>query len=167
MRNMQCLFLLLLSGISGLASCASVTEDPGTGAGMGEPEGTQKCLFARTINNFEVLDDNQLIVWAPNRRSPYKIEIFGGCLNLRLANMIAFNTQGMLCGYAGERLLYEDMGQKRACVVGSVSQLSVQEMNTLLVKYGKKPSCVDEAEKATPECAGKEAAGSEENATTE
>lgn len=165
MVNMQRIFLLVLVCLPFLASCASVKENPGASAG--EPEGTQRCLFARTISNFEVLDDNNLILWAPNRRSPYKMELMGGCFNLKLANAIAFNTQGMLCGYAGERLIYEDMGRKMTCAVISVSQLSVQEMNALLVRYGKKPSCVDEAEKATPECAGQEVLESEGNATTE
>ncbi|MCW8846387.1 MAG: DUF6491 family protein [Gammaproteobacteria bacterium] len=165
MGNMQGIFLLLWLCLSFLASCASVTDDPAAGAG--ESEGTQKCLFARTIHNFEVLDDNNLIVWAPDRRSPYKVEILGGCLNLKLANTIAFNTRGMLCGYAGERVIYKDMGRKQTCVVGSVRKLSAQEMNALLVEYGKKPSCVDEAEKATPECAEKEASGNEGSAITD
>ena len=165
MRNMQRVFLLLLTISQGLAACASDPEK--TGVNTGEQQGTQRCLFARTIYSFEVLDDNNLIVWAPNRRSPYKIEIMGGCLNLKLANTIAFNTQGMLCGHAGERLIYEDMGHKRACIVGSVTRLSVQEMNALLVGYGKKPSCRDETEKATPECAEQEAAGGEESAATD
>jgi hypothetical protein len=73
----------------------------------------------------------------------------------------------MLCGYAGERVIYKDMGRKQTCVVGSVRKLSAQEMNALLVEYGKKPSCVDEAEKATPECAEKEASGNEGSAITD
>jgi hypothetical protein len=165
MRNIQGIFLLLLASLFCLASCASVTESPD--AKSAEQEGTQRCLFARTIYSFEVLDDNNLIVWAPNRHSPYKVEIFGGCLNLKLANTIAFNTQGMLCGNAGERLIYEDMGRRKTCVVGSVARLSVAEMNALLVRYGKKPSCRDEAEKATPECADQEAEEGEESAGTD
>ena len=165
MRNMQRIFLLLLAISQGLAACASDPEK--TGVNTGEQQGTQRCLFARTIYSFEVLDDNNLIVWAPNRRSPYKIEIMGGCLNLKLANTIAFNTQGMLCGNAGERLIYEDMGRRKTCVVGSVARLSVEEMNALLVRYGKKPSCRDEAEKATPECAEQEAEEGEESAGTD
>ncbi len=165
MRNMQRVFLLLLTISQGLAACASDPEK--TGVNTGEQQGTQRCLFARTIYSFEVLDDNNLIVWAPNRRSPYKIEIMGGCLNLKLANTIAFNTQGMLCGNAGERLIYEDMGRRKTCVVGSVARLSVEEMNALLVRYGKKPSCRDEAEKATPECADQEAEEGEESAGTD
>ena len=165
MRHTKSMVLLLLASLACLASCASVTESPDAKA-SGQ-EGSQRCLFARTIYSFEVLDDNNLIVWAPNRHSPYKVEIFGGCLNLKLANTIAFNTQGMLCGNAGERLIYEDMGRKKVCVVGSVSRLSVEEMNALLVRYGKKPSCRDEAEKATPECAGQEADGGEDSGSTD
>jgi hypothetical protein len=144
--------LVFIMGLFGLAACAG-TGGENTAGGDEQQGDTNRCLFARTINNFEVLDDSNLIVWAPSRRDPYKIEIMGICHNLKLANAIAFNTNSLLCGYAGERLVFSDMGSKTTCPIATVSRLTTQQMNSLLVQYGKKPICSTEEEKSTAECA--------------
>jgi hypothetical protein len=160
-------FLILIAGLTGLAACAA---SPGKSpAASAEDTGdTNRCLFARSINNFEVLDESNLIVWAPSRRDPYRIEIMGICHNLKLANAIAFNTNSMLCGHAGERLIFSDMGTRTSCAIANVSRLTAQQMNSLLVQNGKKPSCSTEEEKATAECAEQKAPEkAEESATRE
>ena len=75
--------------------------------------GNNECVFARTINNFKVLDRNKMIIWAPTRSRAYLVELSMPMPELKFANTIAFvdrNHDGMLCGYGMDRIVAVDSG---------------------------------------------------------
>lgn len=146
--------MLLLAGMLGLvmSGCAS-TKDEQSDSKDAARTGGGHCFFARSVRNFEALSDSLLIVWAPSERCPYKVEISSFCQGLKSTNVIAFNTQGSICGWPTERLLIRDMGKERSCRIGKVSRLSAEELNALLVEYGKRQADED-PDNTTPDCTG-------------
>jgi hypothetical protein len=75
--------------------------------------GKNECVFARTINDFKVLDRNKMIIWAPTRSRAYLVELSMPMPELKFANTIAFvdrNHDGMLCGYGMDRIVAVDSG---------------------------------------------------------
>ena len=68
-------------------------------------------MFARTINDFKVLDRNKMVIWAPSRSKAYLVELSMPMPELKFANSIAVvdrNHDGMLCGYGMDRIVVAD-----------------------------------------------------------
>jgi len=62
------------------------------------------CFFQQRIDNFEVLNDSNLLVFDGRRRA-YHVELSPPSVDLRHAYGIGFATAtGRVCGHAGERL---------------------------------------------------------------
>ncbi len=62
------------------------------------------CFFQQRIDNFEVLNDSNLLVFDGRRRA-YHVELSPPSVDLRHAYGIGFSTAtGRVCGHAGERL---------------------------------------------------------------
>jgi hypothetical protein len=93
-----------------MAAGASAPADASTNTSHA---GNNECVFARTINNFKVLDRNKMIIWAPTRSRAYLVELSMPMPELKFANTIAFvdrNHDGMLCGYGMDRIVAVDSG---------------------------------------------------------
>ncbi len=62
------------------------------------------CFFQRRIDNFEVLNDSNLLVF-DGRRRVYHVELSPPSVDLRHAQGLGFSSvTGRVCGHAGERL---------------------------------------------------------------
>ena len=98
---------IALSMAAGASAPAFASTDTSSRAGGND------CVFARTINNFKVLDRDKMIIWAPTRSKAYLVELSMPMPELKFANTIAFvdrNHDGMLCGYGMDRIIVADSG---------------------------------------------------------
>ena len=63
------------------------------------------CFDARRIRRTRVVDNRNVIVWAPNRRSPHLVRVDGFCFGLRPGLPIAIRSSGSrVCGRAGDEV---------------------------------------------------------------
>ncbi len=88
---------------------------------------------------FEVLDDRNLIVFAPGRSDPYHMQVSPASSGLRHATVLAFEaSSAQICGYAGDSLLVEQPGGglQRLSVIG-VYRLDGPALAGLEARFGK------------------------------
>lgn len=107
MKNTLLLAALAMSigaGASAHAAAAAAAKDQSR-------TGNNDCVFARTINDFKVLDRSKMVIWAPSRSKAYLVELSMPLPELKFANSIAVvdrNHDGMLCGYGMDRIVVAD-----------------------------------------------------------
>ncbi|MBI4515452.1 MAG: hypothetical protein HY699_06525 [Deltaproteobacteria bacterium] len=82
------------------------------------PKMTLDCILIRTIDSWRVLDDYNLVIYAPTPATAYHIELGTYCHPLRVADRIAISTheEGHLCAFGGDALLVED----QRCPIGAI-----------------------------------------------
>lgn len=135
------------AALAGVASCASTTS-AGAGATGGPAEGRQTaalpgkpgCFF---LINFEgswtVLDDSELIVYAPLYNNPYYIKLFEPIPNLAFDQRLGFldvERTGMICNDAMDDLLVPHW-QPHDIPIIAVRQLTPAEADRLLRAHGQ------------------------------
>ena len=113
------------------ASCTlPADERPPTRTPVPAPSltGTPACFYAWEVQDFQVLDQSNLIIKAPNDRHAYHVRISPPAPELRFAEGISFlPAQGRLCGYAGERLILGPPRAPRRFAIIGVSRLSPRQ----------------------------------------
>jgi hypothetical protein len=131
--------LVLASWLAGCAAPQTDTRAPRPTVKPGE-FGSSACFFARQAQDFRVLDDRNVIVFAPTKSQAYHVQISPSATALRFANRMAFvsrNTQ--ICGYAGDDLLLaEGPGERRYSVTG-VYRLDEASLEALRARFGQAP----------------------------
>jgi hypothetical protein len=120
-RQLQLIPGVILLTMTVMAACS------GTGAAS-KPRptvrpgefGTAACFYRRSVEDFTVLDQSNLIVYAPNRTNAYHIAISPPEPELGFANTIGFSSRNSeICGYAGDALLLDVAGgRQRVSIVG-------------------------------------------------
>lgn len=100
---------LMIAGLA-LGACAamegerSAASNRATVARFPHSAASADCFFRQRIDNFEVLNDSNLLVF-DGRRRVYHVEVSPPSVDLRHAHGIGFSTAtGRVCGNAGERL---------------------------------------------------------------
>lgn len=63
------------------------------------------CFYARDVNNWQELNREYLIVYAPSKSRPYLVRISPPSIDLRSASTIGFEGRDRICGKPGERLV--------------------------------------------------------------
>lgn len=104
MKNTLLLAALAMSIGAGASAHAAAANDQSR-------TGNNDCVFARTINDFKVLDRSKMVIWAPSRSKAYLVELSMPLPELKFANSIAVvdrNHDGMLCGYGMDRIVVAD-----------------------------------------------------------
>ena len=95
---------LLLTSCTTADSDGSAASRPGRIARFPHNVGNADCFFQSRIDNFEVLNDTNLLVF-DGRRSVYHVEVSPPSMDLRHAYGIQFTSStGRVCGNPGERL---------------------------------------------------------------
>jgi hypothetical protein len=102
--------------------------------------GNNECVFARTINDFKILDRDKMIIWAPTRSKAYLVELSMPMPELKFANTIAVvdrNHDGMLCGYGMDRIVAVDSspGFRTPATVLGMKRLSDTDLTQLEQQY--------------------------------
>lgn len=106
------------------------------------------------VRDFRVLDDSNLILYAPTRRQAYHVELMPACQGLRFADTIALRGRtGRLAGFAGDRVIIDRPGVPDRCPVTSVRRLDETSLTELIVSFEGEPEgepAADEAEVEIP-----------------
>jgi hypothetical protein len=82
-----------------VAGCAT----NGAGASRAPPPplpGTEACIFTVNLNDWTVIDDSTLIVYAPLRKDPYLLKLFAPVFDLQFRETLGFEDvehNGQLC----------------------------------------------------------------------
>ena len=124
----------LFLSVPGVAS----SEDEGATTGRDRlPSSTGECVFVRSLQDWRAIDRYSLVIYAPSRNHPYKVELTRSCPDLRFAETIAFTApDGRLCDYRREAVI---VGHHR-CPIGRIEAISVEEAKALTSrKKDKKP----------------------------
>ncbi len=94
--------------------------------------GAAACFYPRQVQDFRVLDRSNLIVYAPNDRHAYHVQISPPSTDLRYADSLAFlPSNDRICGYAGERLIIGRSTDGPRAAVIAVSRLSPESLESL------------------------------------
>jgi len=123
-----------MSMAAGASAPAFASTDTSSRAGGNE------CVFARTINDFKVLDRNKMIIWAPTRSKAYLVDLSMPMPELKFANTIAVvdrNHDGMLCGYGMDRIVAVDSspGLRTPATIMGMKRLSDADLAQLEQQY--------------------------------
>jgi hypothetical protein len=63
------------------------------------------CFYAREVGNWDVLNREYLIVYAPSKSRPYLVRFSPPSFDVRSASTIGFDGRDRICGKTGERLV--------------------------------------------------------------
>lgn len=130
--------ILLLAVLAAMAGgCAS---GPGRGK---EPlsqlpppaqTGSPACFVRRLVASFTVLDETNLVVYAPSRDDAYHVRISPPAPEMASAGALAFTSRGhQVCGAAEDAVFFQpDPAAPRHAIIG-VSRLSEGALEQLLV----------------------------------
>ena len=140
---------------SGVLSACAATGDSDESAGDPAPIRSHDCIFQSSIRDYQVLDDKNLIV-SSGARKKYHVELSRKALGLRGNWSIGFiSPTGRICPGSAEVIVDDGFGRKETIRLISVKELTADELDALLVQFGKKapeheqttePESVDGAE---------------------
>lgn len=129
---------------SGLVACAS-SADHYESAGDPVTTRAHDCISQSTIRDYQVLDDRNLIVTAGATRK-YHAQLSRPAFGLRSNWKIGFRSPtGRICTGTGDVVVDDSFGGKDTIQISSIKEVEPDELNALLVQFGKK---VPEVERA-------------------
>jgi hypothetical protein len=137
--------LVIVYSSCSLFACATTNDD------VNEPEYSQEirggdCISQMSIRDYQVLDESNLIVTGAARRK-YHVVLSRRAFGLRSTWRIAFqSTSGRVCSAFSDLIVDDGMAVDKI-QIRSVRQLTPEEYDDLLVRFGKKEPDV----KQTPE----------------
>ena len=135
---------ILFLAAFGLVACAGMEGDRSVASARAKvarfphSAASADCFFRQRIDNFEVLNDSNLLVF-DGRRRVYHVEVTPPSLDLRHAYGIKFySNSGRICGNAGERLEVSDGSLSRFPVsVTGVYRLDETAQATVRAHFGQ------------------------------
>jgi Family of unknown function (DUF6491) len=87
------------------------------------------CVFLRSIDNFNVINDQTLIVYT-SPKSAYRVNLFSRCQGLPWAETIAIDSHdGLLCSTS--RIIVVENGIKYRCPVDSILAMAPADIEKL------------------------------------
>jgi hypothetical protein len=126
-----------------LVACAGSGE-PSLGDEPAAVAGSSDCISTRTIRDYRVLDDANLVVTAQASRQ-YHVTLSRRAPGLRSSWKIGFrSTSGRICGGFDDILVDDGFGPERIRIA-SIAQLTPEEYEALLVRFGKKEPAIEPA----------------------
>jgi len=127
-----------------LVACAT-SEDRYESAGDPVTTRGHDCISQSTIRDYQVLDDRNLIVTAGAKRR-YHVQLSRKAFGLRSNWKIGFRSPtGRICAGMGDVVVDDSFGDKETIRISSIKEVAADELNALLVQFGKK---VPEIERA-------------------
>jgi len=134
------IFIAVIS--SGLVACAGSAE-PSLGDGPDTVSRRSDCISTRTIRDYRVLDDANLVVTA-NGNNKYHLTLRRRAVGLRSSWKIAFrSTSGRVCGGFDDILVDDGFGPE-SIRIAAITQMTPEEYDALLVRFGKKEPAVEQ-----------------------
>ena len=128
---------------STLAACAGSSE-PSLGDDTDVVPARPDCISTRTIRDYRVLDDANLVVTANGNRK-HHVSLSRRATGLTASWKIGFrSTSGRICGGFDEILVDDGFGPERIRIAG-IRELTPEEYDALLVRFGKKEPAIQPA----------------------
>ena len=135
------LFIVFISSV--LVACAG-GQEPSLGDEPDSVSARSDCISSRTIRDYRVLDDANLVVTA-NGNKKYHLTLSRRAVGLRASWKIAFrSTTGRVCGGFDDILVDDGFGPERIRIA-AIRQLTPEEYDALLVRFGKKEPAIEPA----------------------
>ncbi len=98
--------------------------------------GRSDCISTRTVRDYRVLDDANLVVTAQAKQK-YHVVLSRRAVGLRSSWKIGFRSAtGRICGSFDDILVDEGFGPERIRIA-AIRQLTPEEYEELLVRFGK------------------------------
>jgi len=97
-----------------------------------------ECIFISTVGNYRVLDDRNLVIWAPGRRDAYHVELNFPLFSLNSSFQMAMidkDHDGRLCGFSMDRIGVRDFGHPESATIRSMTKLDKAGIVELEQKY--------------------------------
>ncbi len=121
---------------SSMLACAGSPESSHEGDSE-VVSGRSDCISTRTIRDYRVLDDANLVVTAQGNRK-YHITLSRRAVGLRASWKIGFrSTSGRVCGGFDDIIVDDGVGPERIRIAG-IKELTPEEYDELLVRFGKR-----------------------------
>ncbi len=138
--TVKCFFkqTLIIVFSCSLVACAS-SGDSYESAGDPVHSRSNDCFLQSSIRNYQVLDDSNLIVTGSGKRT-YHIQLANRAFGLRSSWSIGFRSRtGLICSTGSSLVVSEGFGsQEYSTRLRSVRQITPDELDDLLVRFGKK-----------------------------
>ena len=130
------LLAAVLTGYFGIAHATTTTTKQ-----VDSPITAQKgseCVFIRTVGNYQVIDRDKVVIWAPGRRDAYlarlSMPLFGLKGSWQMA-MIDHDMDGQLCGFSSDRIGVRDLGHPESASIVSMIRLDAAGLAELEQQY--------------------------------
>lgn len=146
--------ILGLAFLSITAGCAPSEERATVAQGDIDYNGSD-CISIRTVRDYRALDDRNLLIYGPGDRA-YYVTLFRPSFELRSSFQMGFESRDdYLCPYGGDAVV---VGGLRPEEIGirSISRVSEEQEQQLLVRYGKKEPAAGQQAPAPKEVQGAE-----------
>ena len=142
---------LILSFLGIAASCAPGEERETVARGDVDYSGSD-CILIRTIRDYRSLDDRNLLIYGPADRA-YYVTLFRPSFELSSSFQMGFESRdGQLCPFGGDSIVVG----REAIPIQSISRVSEEQEQQLLVRYGKKDPAPGQQAPAPKEVKGAE-----------
>jgi hypothetical protein len=125
------------------SACATAPESPDE-AGYPQESRRNDCISDLSIRDYQVLDDANLIVSGSGKRT-YHVVLARRAFGLGSAMSIGFQSRtGQICsGFSS--VVFEEFGRLERVPIRSLSRVTPEEHNELLIRFGKKEPEVKQA----------------------
>lgn len=135
--------VVLLPWASALAEEDKAAEIAAEASKAGESKGGD-CVFARTINNWEAVDNETLIIWAPSQNHPYLLKLWMPVFGLKSEFGLGIqdgDNDGQFCDYGRDAIVVDAPGGPERYKVRTLTRLDEAHAQALLesAKHKKKP----------------------------
>lgn len=105
------IFAAILLSIGALAHAGEdqATEIAAAASKPSEPKGGD-CVFSRTIYNWDAIDNETMIIWAPSRHDPYLVKLWAPVFGLKSEFSIGIqdaDNDGRFCDYGRDAIVVE------------------------------------------------------------
>lgn len=136
--------IFILVSLCGLSACAGSGE-PRDEANLAERPTGRDCISQSSIRDYNVLDDSNLILTAGVKRK-YHVKLSRRAYGLRSSWKIAFRSpSGRICAGMSD-IIFEDGFQAYEQIrIASIRELSPEDVDDLLVQFGKKKADTKQA----------------------
>ena len=99
------------------------------------------CVFISNIQNWRVLDSRNVVIYAPNYRRAYLMQLGTPISDLKFAFKVAFidkDHDGQLCGRSPDRVIAADSIVRQPTLISAMTRLDDARFEALEAKYNVK-----------------------------
>ena len=128
--------LLIIIFLVFTSACAS-SGDERQAAREGIGSRGSDCILIRTIRDYTLLDDRNLLIYGPAKRA-YYVTLVRPAYELRSSIRIGFSSRDdNLCPYGGDGIVVGTFNPETVSI-RAISRVTEEEAEQLLVRYGRK-----------------------------